>query len=98
MAGKRTRQPIEAQFRAEALRLVREHPERQKSSIARDLGIDAKTLYAWIQADKKSKSSQPDALEASAEENARLRRELKVVTQERDILKNAIGIFSQRPR
>lgn len=98
MAVKRTRQLIDAQFRAEALRLVRDHPERQKSSIAHELGIDPKKLYAWIQADKKHKALQPDAQEANAEENARLRRELKVVTQERDILKNAIGIFSQRPR
>ena len=98
MAGKRTRQPMDAQFRAEAVKLVREHPERQKASIARELGIEPKTLYAWIQADKKQRASLPGDAEDSAEENARLRHELKVVTQERDILKNAVGIFSQRPR
>lgn len=53
MAGKQTHPRVYQQFRAEAIRLVAEHPERTKSSIARELGVDPKTLNARLNAEKK---------------------------------------------
>jgi len=80
------------------LKLVADYPDRSKTSIARELGIDPNALYAWIAEAKKHPEHAFPGNGNSADAVATLRREPEMVTQERDILKNALGIFSQRPR
>lgn len=97
MAGKQTRPRVDQQFRAEAIRLLAEHPERTKSSIARELGVDTKTLNAWLNAEKKrSEPAIADESNVSAE-LARAPRELKVVAQERVIINSAFSILGATP-
>ena|GEM_PF-1550896 len=75
-----------------------DNPTRSKVSIARELGIDPKALYPWIKEAKLHNERVFLGHGNPTDEVVVLRREVKLVTQERDILKNVIGIFSQRPR
>ena len=66
--------------------------------IAQDLDINDKTLYSWMKAYKKVNNIHSDerrttqktsSRETLEEENKRLRKELAIVKQEREILKKA---------
>jgi len=78
-----------ADFKKEAVKQVLErgHPA---SAVAGRLGITSKSLYLWI---KKAKEKNPG--EDIHAENARLRAQLKRVTEERDILKKAAAYFAK---
>ena len=82
------------EFKTEAMRLAL-RGDIPKSAVARDLGIRPKLLYRWLsefgpKADG-SRGVSPD----EHDELIRLRRKLRVVEEERDILKKAIGIFTK---
>jgi transposase len=67
---------------------------KSKAQTARDLGITEHQLYAWIE------QYGPEAavpVDAQAEIR-RLRKALARAEMERDILKKAIGIFSEAQR
>jgi len=64
------------------------------SEVARSLGIDANRLYFW----KKKFGDQGDKAfpgKGHLTELAAVRRKLREVEMERDILKKAVGIFSK---
>jgi transposase len=85
-----------SEFKMEAVRLA-ERGDVPVSHVARDLGIHESLLHKWIkQFGKKSDGSQVTANEH--EELIRLRRELRVVTEERDILKKATAFFAKQSR
>ena len=68
------------------------------SSIANDLGMSDKTLSLWVREYKKAhniKSSKEVREESLEEENKRLRKELALAKQERDILKKATAYFAK---
>ncbi len=69
--------------------------EKPTSQIANDLGIKTTTLYSWV---NKIKSADRPAQEQSNEEMfdelVRLKKELSVVKEQRDILKKATAYFS----
>ena len=86
------------EFKAEAVELV-ERSGKSVPEIAEDLGINARTLYHWLAAHKPKNMSHPSGSEPDlAAENKRLRRELEIVRQERDILKKAMGVFAKEQR
>ena len=86
------------EFKAEAVELV-ERSGKSVPEIAEDLGINERTLYHWIAAHKPKAMSQASASEGDlAGENKRLRRELEIMRQERDILKKAMGVFAKEAR
>jgi len=92
-----TRRKYTREFKLEAIRLS-EDPDRKAADVARALGISPKILYGWRQAFKREgEEAFPGhgRLPESEEEVRQLRRELERVTQERDILKKAIAIFSR---
>ena len=83
------------EFKAEAVGLA-ERSGKSVPEIAEDLGINARTLYHWLAAQKSKENSNRDASEGDlAAENKRLRRELEIMRQERDILKKAMGVFAK---
>jgi transposase len=93
----RKRREFSREFKLEAVRLVTEGG-LSVSQAARDLGVHQTVLGRW----KKQLEESPleafpgkGRLRPDDEELRRLRRELEVVRQERDILKKAIGIFSR---
>jgi len=71
-------------------------------SASKDLGVGEDTLGKWVRGYKlqHSPSTGDCSLMSSAtlQDVKRLKRENEVLRQERDILKKALGIFSQAPK
>ena len=67
-----------------------------KSEVARDLGVDPQTIRRWLH-ELALSPEQRSASTTNAAELARLKREVELLRQERDILKKGIGIFSRMP-
>jgi transposase-like protein len=91
MGSQGVRRKNDPDFKREVVRVVLENPDKSKAHIARELGIDPKALYAWMQEYRKHDDTAFPGNGKNTDEVAALRRELKLVTQERDILKNAIS-------
>ena len=99
----RTLQRYTQEFKDSAIQLAL-NSEKSAMSIAKDLGMSDKTLYVWLSDYRKknfllpkthtpsAKSSSKESLE---EENRRLRKELALVKQEREILKKATAYFAK---
>ena len=83
------------EFRAAAVALVIDR-KLPVSRAAEHVGVAYETLRGWIEA---SGRQQEEATEKSDKQRIReLERELRSMKMERDILKEAVGIFSQRPK
>lgn len=96
----RHRRSYTREFKLEAVRLAHES-EKSVSQIARELGIHPTILGRWIkqfEVDPEQAFPGKGHLKDHDEEVRRLRRELERVTQERDILKKAVAIFSKEPK
>ena len=71
------------------------------SQIARDLGISDSALYQWCkQLTDQGEQAYPGSGHQTPQEEEirRLKRELDVTRQERDILKKVVGIYSRESR
>jgi transposase len=87
--------PYTAEFRAEALRLVR-NSGKTKTAIAQDLGISLEALRHWLRQAELDAGERHDGL--TSEELAelrRLRRENKILREEREILVKAAAFFAR---
>lgn len=88
-----------SEFKQNAVKLAVES-DQSVSQTARDLGVNANTLYTWI-----SKYHQPVSPASKGpgekhpyEELKRLRREVALLKEERDILKKAAAYFAKNSR
>jgi transposase len=87
--------PYPPEFRAEAIRLVRSG-DRKLAEIAEDLGVSQQSLRNWVrQADLDDHVRHDGLTSDERTELARLRRENRVLREERDILKKAAAFFAQ---
>jgi len=94
------RRQFDRAFKVEAVRLVTEE-HRPVAAVARDLGIGENMLRRWRQqfADlQESAFVGTGNLTAEQAELRRLQRENADLREERDILKKAISVFSDRKR
>ncbi len=91
------RRELDPEFKKDAVRLVLDSG-KSVNSVARDLGISESTLRQWKnQLFEKAEEAFPGKGKLSARDNEiyKLRRELKEVKVEIDILKKAMAIFSK---
>jgi transposase len=102
MMGK-SQKPYAPEFVQEAVRLVVECG-MSRSQVARDLGVSVDSVARWVLRAPQATSSAAPSVASPATpvpgngELARLRRENDQLRMERDILKKALGIFSQMPK
>ena len=91
----KTRPPYPPEFRAEAVRLVRQSG-KSIPGIARDLGVSDQSLRNWVrQADLDTGVRSDGLTTEEREELRRLRRENRVLQEEREILKKAAAFFAK---
>jgi transposase len=91
----KTRPPYPPEFRAEAVRLVRQSG-KSVPQIARDLGVSDQSLRNWVrQADLDTGLRSDGLTTEEREELRRLRRENRVLQEEREILKKAAAFFAK---
>jgi len=88
----KSRPPYPEEFRREAVQLVRNG--RKVSDVATSLGVTEQSLRTWVKRDQLDLRERDDGLRSEErEELARLRREVKRLEQERDLLKRAAAFF-----
>ena len=90
-----TRPPYPPEFRAEAVRLYHSSPERSIPQIARELGISDQSLRNWVNQTEIDAGEREGLTTQEREELRKLRREVKVLRQEREILKKAAAFFAK---
>ena len=92
----RTHRPYPPEFRAEAVRLARSS-DKSIPALAADLGVSSEALRHWLrQADAGEGRGQPgDLTTDEREELRRLRREVRTLQQEREILRKAAAYFAK---
>ena len=92
------RKQFSSDFKREAVRLVTENG-LSIAQVARDLGLNDNMVSRWKQeATQNGQRAFPGQGHPQDEELSRLRREVEVLRQEREILKKAISIFSTPSR
>jgi transposase len=85
------------EFKHQAVQLYKTSG-KTKAQIARDLGISDSALLTWCrEMEKHGEEAFPGKgyQIPIEEENSRLKREIEILRQERDILKKAVSIFAQ---
>jgi transposase len=81
-----------AEFRAEAIRVVRES-RQPVARIARELGVNENTLHMWVKAAQAEAA--PPLQESERDELQRLRQQVRALRMERDVLKKAAAFFAK---
>lgn len=76
-------------FKQEVLKMTK---TRSVAEVARSMGIGENLLYKWRSDEKSRESPQESAISS---ENEELRKQLRQVELERDILKKALVIFGR---
>ena len=81
------------EFKQDAVSQVTDkgHPVAE---VAERLGVSSHSLYKWVRLYSKHGTGSSGQLNASADEIRKLKAELRRVTEERDILKKVVAIFS----
>lgn len=89
----RFQRPYPPEFRREAIRLVHATGRRYQD-VARELGISGEALRQWIKQDQLDQGEREDGLTTSErEELRRLRKHVRELEAEREILKRAVTFF-----
>jgi transposase len=91
----KTKSRYTKEFKDSILKLAAESKE-PLAKIANDVGVHPKTLYGWVNKEKSSKIQSDEIQERTlVEETKQLKKQLALVTQERDILKKAVAYFAK---
>lgn len=97
--SRRKRRAFTPEFKAEAVRLT-QVGERSIAQVAKDLDLTETALREWVKrAEVDAGKGPPGALAtAEREELVRLRREVKRLEMEREILKKAAAFFAKESK
>jgi len=89
-ARRKGRYPKE--FRRDAAALVIDQ-HRTIADVARELDVIEQTLGNWVRQERIDRGEREGTTTEVREENARLRREVKRLTMERDLLKRSVAFW-----
>jgi transposase len=90
----KTRPPYPEQFRREAVALVRQG--RSIRDVADSLGMSQQSLRNWNKQEQVDRRERDDGITSAEREELReLRRRVKRLEQERDVLKHATAFFAR---
>ena len=100
MAKRSTRAKYDENFKREALRLMETRGSRTVEDVAESLGVSSSMLHRWKQKfGRKARTSPAEDTESDAAAEVRaLRKRLREVEMERDILKKATAFFAKENR
>ena len=88
--------PYPAEFRDDVVRVARQRPPGVTlESIAEDFGIHPMTLSKWIRQSEIDAGNKPGVTSDEANENRELRRRVKLLEQENEVLRRAAAYLGQ---
>src|SRR5688500_8276353 len=92
----RTKPPYPPELKAEAIALVRRGAATGVSmaKVARDLGLSPGTLRGWVKQAQVDDGEREGLPTEERDELARLRRRVRVLEEEREVLKKATAFFA----
>jgi transposase len=91
----RYQRPYPSEFRREAVSLVKVSG-RSVRQVAEELGVSTESLRIWIRQDQLDRGERDDGLTTDQlEELRRLRKQVRELEQEREILKRAVTFFAR---
>ena len=94
----KTRPPYARAYREEAVRLVHESG-KSIGQIAKDLGVADQSLRNWVKQAELDAGRRTDGLTTVERDKLRrLRRENRILREEREILRKAAAFFAQETR
>ena len=95
---RRPRRRFDEEFKAQAVRLVLDEG-KSVGSVARDLDLTETALREWVKRARADRTHGKTGLTtAEREELTRLRRENRILQEEREILKQAAAFFAKHQR
>jgi len=90
----KSRPPYPEEFRTEAVQMVRSG--RTVADVATSLGVTEQSLRTWVKRDQLERRERDDGLTVAERDELReLRRRVKRLEQERDLLKRAAAFFAR---
>ena len=96
--GRRPRRQFSEEFKAGAVHLVLD-TGKTVGAVARELDLTASALSLWVkQAQAERTKGKSGLMKEEREELARLRKEVRILAEERDILKKAAAFFAKQSR
>ena len=96
--GRRTRRSFTEDYKAGAVRLVLDE-SKTVAAAARDLGLTESSLRNWVEQARADRTKGKTGLTtAEREELARLRKEVRELRLERDLLKKVSALFAKDQR
>jgi transposase len=95
---RRQRRRFDAEYKAQAARLVLDEG-KSVAAVARDLDLTETALREWVKRTQADRTKGRTGLTtAEREELTRLRKENRILHEERDILKKATAFFAKQSR
>src|SRR5579863_4190303 len=95
---RRARRQFDAEFKEQAVRLILDEG-KSVAAVARDLDLTETALREWVHRTRADRTKGRTGLTtAEREELARLRKENRILQEERDILKKATAFFAKHQR
>ncbi len=95
---RRRRRQFDAEFKAQAVRLVLDEG-KSVGAVARELDLTETALREWVHRARADRTHGRTGLTtAEREELARLRKEVRILREEREILKKAAAFFAKQSR
>ena len=96
MGKKTTRRKFSDEFKSETVRLVRDSG-KSIGKLSRELGLTETAVRRWVEQAKPSAAPTPAGMLSleEREELGQLRREVRTLRMERDILKKATAFFAK---
>jgi len=93
----RSRRSFTPEFKAEVVEQCRAG-DRSVAQVARDLGLVDTSVRNWVNQAEIDAGAKDGLTSAEREEIARLRKEVRVLREDRDILRRATAFFARETR
>jgi transposase len=97
---RRPRRMFSKEFKERAIGLVLSEKDRPIKEIARDLDVRDSVLHGWLRRSKVDRGRAPPGPVTTDErlELAQLRKEIRVLREEKEILRKAVAFFAKEGR